>query len=168
MDTLISNFFFKNQIEILNNLFSYITKLGNYGIIWIIIGIVLLLNKKTRIFGILCLITLLLEYTINDLIIKQLVMRPRPFVELNITPIIPKPSDYSFPSGHAASSFTIATLFYLSKHKLKFPILILAILIAFSRIYLLVHYTSDVICGSILGIIIANITFHLIKDKVPL
>ncbi len=168
MDILISNFFFNNQIEILNNFFSYITKLGDYGIIWITLSIILLLNKKTRIFGILCLITLLIEYTINDLVIKQLVMRPRPFIELNITPIITKPSGYSFPSGHAASSFSIATLFYLYKHKLKWPILILATLIAFSRIYLLVHYTSDVICGSILGFIIANIIFHLIKDKVPL
>lgn len=168
MDLFVSNFFYNNQSDFFNHLLSIITTLGDYGLIWIIITFLLIINRKTRKFGIICLIVLIIEFTINDIIIKELVKRPRPFLSMNMTPFIKKPSGYSFPSGHSASSIAIATLFYLNKNKYKHLVLLFAILVAFSRIYFNVHYLSDVICGGLLGYLIAKITYYLIKDKIPL
>ncbi|MBQ8857340.1 MAG: phosphatase PAP2 family protein [Lachnospiraceae bacterium] len=143
--------------SILNNIMIFITSLGDGGFIWIAATIALLIPKKTRKVGLMSAVALLGSLIINNNIIKNLVQRPRPFVTFtDLQIIIPTPSEFSFPSGHTSSSFAAAAVFYrhLPK-KLGVPSVILAGLIGFSRLYVGVHYPTDVIAGAIMGILLS-------------
>jgi Membrane-associated phospholipid phosphatase len=150
--------FVKNNLD--NKFFDTImpvfTTLGNGGLIWIIISIILLTQKKYRKVGAITLVALLLTYLVGEIGIKNLVRRERPFVSIHeIKLLVKAPSSFSFPSGHTASSFTAATMLSSYFKKYRIAIFSLAILIAFSRIYLMVHYFTDVLGGAILGIVMA-------------
>ncbi|MGN0299298.1 MAG: phosphatase PAP2 family protein [Lachnospiraceae bacterium] len=137
----------------LDRLMIAITTLGNAGILWIILAAVLLLIPKTRKLGAAVALGLLLEAFCCNVILKPLVARTRPY-EINeaITLLIAKPSDYSFPSGHTSASFAVVAALCRQRSKLWIPSLILAILIAFSRLYLYVHYPTDVLGGLVIGL----------------
>lgn len=147
--------------QILDSLLIFITKLGDMGLIWIGLILLLILNKKTRTFGYLCLLALISEFFINDMVLKNIIARDRPFIEHNLDILIKAPSGYSMPSGHAASSFVLAGMFIFFKQKGRWLVLLLAILIAYSRVYLNVHYWSDILVGALLGLSIA----YLIHQK---
>ena len=131
------------------------TTLGNGGILWIIIGILLLFFKKTRSIGIAALLSLALVAIRNNEIIKAIVQRPRPFTYVDIELLITAPGGYSFPSGHTSSSFAAATAVFLKNKKLGAVLLVCAALIGFSRMYFFVHFPSDVFVGMIEGILTA-------------
>ncbi len=141
----------------LTPVFTCITILGNLGLVWILISVTLLFFKKTRTAGIICLIALADSFLVNNVILKNLVERARPFETYKaIVPLIAKPLDYSFPSGHTAASFACAGV--LCRHfskKTGAAFIILALLIGFSRLYLGVHYPSDVIAGGISGFLLS-------------
>lgn len=150
---------------ILDNLMIFITSLGNGGMIWIAATIVLLIPKKTRKAGIMSAVALLGSLIINNNIVKNIVQRPRPFVTFtDLQIIIPTPSEFSFPSGHTSSSFAAAAVFYrhLPK-KLGLPAVILAGLIGFSRLYVGVHYPTDVIAGVLMGILLSYLAEYLVN-----
>lgn len=131
-----------------------ISMLGNGGIIWLCISGVLCIFPKYRKYGITMLIAILIDVLICNVTLKPLIARIRPFtVNTDISLLIDAPKDYSFPSGHTACSFagTFALLF--SKCRLWKPSMILAFLIAFSRLYLYVHYPTDVFAGILIGFI---------------
>ena len=149
---------------ILNSIMIFITSLGNGGMLWIAATVLLMIPKKTRKVGLMSAIALLGSLIINNNLIKNLVQRPRPFrtfPELQI--IIPTPSEFSFPSGHTSSSFAAAAVFYrhLPK-KLGVPSVVLAGLIGFSRLYVGVHYPTDVIAGVIMGILLSYMAEFLV------
>ena len=138
----------------LDGLCLFITHLGDEGILWIILGIVLLFWKKTRPIGFTMLLSLLFDFLIINVTLKDLISRPRPFVVNEaITPLITNVSPYrSFPSGHSGGSF--AAMFALYKwvpKKVGIPALVLAALVALSRLYVGVHYPTDIIGGCIIG-----------------
>ncbi|GAB6169379.1 phosphatase PAP2 family protein [Clostridium carnis] len=152
---------------LMDKVMKILSTLGNIGFIWIVIGIILLLNKKYRKIGIILLLSLLLGSILGEGIIKKLVQRPRPFLNLeNITLIINAPSTYSFPSGHTASSFAAAVVLGKYFEKEKYIFYLLACGIAFSRMYLFVHYPSDVVAGIILGVISAKIIITLVEHYI--
>ncbi|WKY45110.1 phosphatase PAP2 family protein [Eubacteriaceae bacterium ES2] len=149
----------------LTPIFIMITKLGNSGVIWIISAMVLMLSQKTRKVGIMVIIALGLTTLLNDMILKNIVARPRPYEVIpGLQYLIEKQNSYSFPSGHSGSSFAAAVTIYLNLPK-SYGILamILAALIAFSRLYLGVHYLSDILCGAIIGSIIAALVYKTSK-----
>lgn len=140
----------------------FISFMGNGGFIWILISVILVFQKKYRKVGIMLAITLIVVALLGECIIKNIVQRNRPFLEVNSLKLIIKaPNSYSFPSGHTASSFAAALILTLSFKKYGIPFFLLAVLIAFSRVYLFVHYPSDVIGGIILGIFSACIIYKL-------
>ncbi len=148
---------------ILDTIMPIITSLGNGSILWIAIGIFLIANKNYRKYGYMIIISLCLCLIIGNLGLKPLVARARPFNANNALDLllISPPKDFSFPSGHTMTSFAAATvIFYMNK---KFGVLaiILSILIAFSRLYLYVHYPSDVFVGMLSGIIIGFISIKM-------
>ena len=148
----------------LDSLMILITKLGNLGMIWIAIGVILIFFNKYRRCGLFMLISLLATFLIGEGLIKNIVCRPRPFIENNnIQLLIEAPLSYSFPSGHSASSFSAAWTIIKFNKVLGILSIALAALIAFSRIYLCVHYPSDVIAGMLLGIIVSQITYTILK-----
>ena len=149
-------FWIQNNIHniFLDKLMSFVTTLGDIGAIWILISIALLFSRKYRTIGILTLSVLLLNTILGEGILKNLIHRPRPFNTLEgLDIIVKKPSSYSFPSGHTSSAIAAALMLGHYFKKYRWYIYIFAGLIAFSRIYLLVHYPSDVLGGIVLGAI---------------
>ncbi len=146
------------------------TYMGNYGILWYVLCLALTVNKKTRKLGIMCWAVLLLNFLICNVLIKGNVGRTRPFEAIDgLTYLIGKPVDSSFPSGHTSSAFSLATVIalFVSRDKRWIGILSLvtAAMIGFSRLYLGVHYPTDVICGMILGIIFGISAYFLLNKK---
>ena len=141
----------------LNDIVIFITKLGDRGIIWIVLGIIFLFPKKTRRAAILSLLSLLCAHLLCNEVLKDYVGRIRPYeVVEGLTSLIGPQSGYSFPSGHAMCGFAAAIVYFRHQpRRLGVPMLVLAILIAVSRLYVGVHYPSDVIIGAVLGTIIA-------------
>lgn len=139
-----------------NNMFDKImpriTMLGDLGIIWFVISILLLIKVDYRIMGIMTIGAIILTTIIGEGIIKHVVRRQRPFVvDDDDEVLINKPITYSFPSGHTASSFAALIVFSQTNFKLGLIVSPIATLIAFSRLYLKVHYPTDVIFGIMLG-----------------
>lgn len=154
-DIKILNFIDKHlRCKILDKLMPLITTLGNGGAIWIIISLCLINNKCHKNEGYMVIASLALTTIIGEGIIKHLFRRARPFIKMKQSKLlIARPITYSFPSGHSASSFAAAGIFVMMNSRVSLYMIILASLIAFSRLYLNVHYPSDVVIGIILGII---------------
>lgn len=145
------------RFEFLDKLMIGITTLGNKGIVWIVIGIVMLFFKKYRRAGVAVLLGLIFGLVTGNWVIKNIVARARPCaVNTAIELIIPYPGEYSFPSGHTLSSFIAATCVFLRNRKFGVWAYLLASLIAFSRLYLYVHFPTDIIGGILLGILLAH------------
>ncbi len=142
---------------ILNPIVVFITSLGDGGMIWIAATVLLLIPRKTRKIGVMSGLALLGSLLINNTLIKNLVARPRPYTRLEeLTILIPKPGEFSFPSGHTSSSFASGVvLFRQLPKKWGVPALVLAILIGLSRLYVGVHYPTDVLAGMVVGTFIA-------------
>ena len=144
----------------------FITQLGDAGLIWIILSIGLIIPKKTRKIGFVMIIALILNGIICNIILKPMLARIRPFdVNTAVKLLINKPRDFSFPSGHTSASFTAASVLFFRKSKLFVPSLVLAFLISFSRLYLYVHYPSDVLAGLVLGILCGYIGHRAVASK---
>lgn len=154
------------RYPIVTDIMLFITKLGNKGFIWIVFGIIFLFPRKTRRAAILSLVALFCAHLLCNEVLKDYVMRIRPYEVIDgLTSLIGPQSDYSFPSGHAMTSFAAAIVYFRhQRRRLGVPMLVIAILIAVSRLYIGVHYPSDVIMGAVLGTIIAAI-FILIFGK---
>lgn len=138
---------------LLNPIMTVITTLGNAGIIWILLTAALLIFKKTRKIGCMSACALLATLLFNNMLLKNLVARVRPYNAIeSLTILVKKPSEFSFPSGHAGSSFASAGVLYRKLPK-KYGVwaVILAVLISFSRLYVGVHYPSDVLAGILTG-----------------
>ena len=139
----------------LDKIMVFITRLGDAGIIWIVLSIVLLLIPKTRKSGVVMVAALVVDVLLCNIVLKNLVARTRPYdVNRGVHLLVAKLHDYSFPSGHTAASFASVTALYLAGEKKlwKFA-LVLACLIAISRLYLYVHYPTDVLGGILFGVI---------------
>ena len=132
----------------------FITVLANY--VWYILIIGLLMNKPTRKIGIVLAVAMILQYLINGGLLKHLFTRVRPCnVDATIELLIKRPKGFSFPSGHSAAAFCAVGVLYGARIKrLLWSTLILACLIAFSRLYLYVHFPTDVLAGALCGFLI--------------
>jgi membrane-associated phospholipid phosphatase len=150
------------RCSFLDPIMKFASFIGDYGLLWIALAAALLIPRKTRRGGIDMLICLAIAAALCNLVFKNLVARPRPFLTVEELDLIIKPLySYSFPSGHACSSFASAmalTLAFRGKGAWAF---IPAVLIAFSRIYVGIHYPSDVLCGAIFGVLISLFTYEL-------
>lgn len=151
------------RCDVLDFIFTFITKLGDNGLIWILLTLVLIIRRNTRYTGLVMAFSLILAVAVTNLGLKPLVSRPRPFQAYPMDILIPPPHGSSFPSAHSASSFAVAWAYLITrKDKLRWVLLALAALIAFSRLYLFVHFPTDVLTGSILGIVLSYPARHLV------
>lgn len=150
----------------LDSFLVFITTLGNKGAVWIAIGILLLCSKKYRRGGILVLFSLALCLLLGNALLKNLVERPRPcWIRDTVPLLIHMPRDYSFPSGHSMSAFAAATALLFTDKRFGAAALVLAVLIAFSRLYLYVHWPTDVLAGALLGIGVAFFARYTLSWK---
>jgi len=159
--------FFQTHIRcaLLTPIMKAASFLGDDGMIWIAVTVVLLLLPRTRRGGLDVLLSLSMTIVLNNLVLKNLIARPRPYWVLPELELIVKPlSSYSFPSGHSFSGFAAATAITLAfGKKLGIPAYILAALIALSRIYVGIHFPSDVLAGAVLGVLVALLVCALTK-----
>lgn len=153
----------------INILFKCITFLGEGGIACILLGVVLLCIKKTRKAGIYILCSLLVGIIITNLFLKPVVARVRPFAcDSSIAEFLNNigyklPSDWSFPSGHTQVVFNVATILTLFYKKSGAWAFLPATLVAISRVFLCVHYPTDVICGAIVGVLSALFVYFMLN-----
>lgn len=156
----------------------FISRLGNTGMIWIVLALILLLLPKTRRYGIVVAAALIADVILCDGILKHLFHRIRPCdVNTAIELLVPRPKDFSFPSGHTACSVAVSTVLFFMRGKgdkqdrvakvmgkLWIPVWILTAVIAFSRMYLYVHYPTDILGGFLTGLA-AGIIGYKVTEK---
>ncbi len=154
----------------LNILMPIITYLGSAGAIWIITAVILLILRGYRKNGVMMCVGLLLCFIIGNLLLKNLVARDRPcWINESVELLVSMPRDYSFPSGHSMVAFASAVILLHTDKRFGIPALILAFLLAFSRLYLYVHFPSDVVAGILIGcgigIAVCTVGDRIIKPR---
>ena len=144
----------------LDVLMPKITAWGNGGAIWLLAAGGLLCTKKYRKQGVLLLGGLALGALIGNGVLKHLIARPRPcWLDSSVHLLIASPSDYSYPSGHTLASAVGASMLTMTNRRFGWAAIPVAVLIAFSRLYLYVHFPSDILGGAILGVLIGVCTY---------
>lgn len=166
LDFAILDCIYKLKNPVLDTVMPVITSLANIGFVWILICLVCLTVKKARKCGIAGLFALAMNFLVSNLFLKNLIARKRPFsFNKAVKLLINAPADFSFPSGHTSASFAAATVIYAFNRKCGISAYVLACLIAFSRLYLYVHYPSDVAGGAVIGTLCGVITIKLLKKN---
>ena len=141
---------------VLDKIMLFITSLGDDGIMWIAIGVICLLFKKHRRMGLHLLLSMLCTFILGNLILKNIIARPRPCdIDTTVALLLSRPHGYSFPSGHSINSMVAAVALFLNNKKIGIPAVIIATLIGFSRMYLFVHFPTDVLVGFAIAILVA-------------
>ncbi|MBO4325329.1 MAG: phosphatase PAP2 family protein [Lachnospiraceae bacterium] len=154
----------------LDKIFPNITHLGDAGIFWILLTVALLCFKKTRRAGLFSAAALAGSVLVNNVILKNAIGRTRPYELIDELVLIgKKASDASFPSGHTAASVASCTAILPNvKKRWWAPLILMAVLIALSRVYIGIHYPSDIVGGLISGVvlgILANVIGSLVLRK---
>lgn len=163
-------FFIQNYIrnDVLDVLVPLYTSLGEDGIIWIALGFILLIPKKYRKTGIMVLATLLVMLIVNNIILKNLIARPRPcWTYPEMVQLVGNPSSYSFPSGHTVSAFAVAFTVFSQHKKLGKIIIVMAAIMAFTRLYVFVHFPTDIYGGIIVAAAITTFVCFMEKKISP-
>ena len=153
----------------LDTVMPIITVLGDAGLFWIAVAVALLFFPKYRKVGLSMGAAMVLGVLVCNVTMKPLLGRIRPYdyqlehFGKTIQLLVATPHDFSFPSGHTIASFEAATAICIHNKKWGIPALVLACLIAFSRLYLYVHYPTDVLASVILGVAFAFLGSRLVK-----
>lgn len=153
--------------DFLTPVMIFITSLGYRGAVWIALILILLLFKKTRRAACAAAVTMLITAILVNLILKPHIARLRPYDFCTaLVPLVEELPDYSFPSGHTSSGFSVSlTLFWMLPKKYFVWPVVLSALIAFSRLYVLVHYPTDVICGFLIALAVSLIVSRLFTHR---
>ena len=155
------------RTDLLTPFMKGVTFLGNGGWFWILCAVVLLAIPKTRKTGYAAVLSLIFGVIVTNLLLKNIVARPRPFAEIEaLIPLIAKPTDFSFPSGHTTASFAVAlVMLRMLPKKIGIPAVVLAALVAFSRLYLGVHYPTDVLVGFVVALVGSSLAVWIVRMK---
>ena len=151
------------QSSFMDTFMPIVTVLGDAGLFWIAWAVLLLLFPKTRKIGLGMGFALIMGLLVCNVTLKPMIARMRPYdfqeqesgILINL--LIDRQHDFAFPSGHTIASFEAATVLLKNSKKMGIPAMILAVIIAFSRLYLYVHYPTDVIFSVFAGILFAFI-----------
>lgn len=154
MDFAVLDFIRDNlNCAFLDAVMPVITALGNGGLLFIACAVAMLFFKRWRKTGLMIGVALVLGLVVCNMTLKPLVGRIRPFDLREVALLIYPPDDFSFPSGHTIAAFEFATVLMIRERKIGILSLAVAVMIAFSRLYLYVHYPTDVLASIILGVL---------------
>lgn len=152
------------RTALLDSAMVFFSTIGNFGAVWLAAAAALICTKKYRAHGLALIGALALGYLVGDVLIKNLACRPRPFTAVEgVELLIPPPESFSFPSGHTLSSFAAATVLFAANRKFGLAAYLLAVCIAFSRLYLFVHYPTDVLAGLVCGLAVGWFVLWLMR-----
>ena len=153
------------RTEVLDSFFLGLTRVaGSYGQLWLIIAALLLIFKGTRRAGISVVIAYMAVYLLGQIILKQLISRPRPCqIDQAFALLVARPSSSSFPSTHSAWAFGAATAIFMRHRKLGSAAYAVAALIAFSRLYMFLHFPTDVLFGAAMGMALGVLAHWIMK-----
>ena len=151
---------------IMDKFMVFVTKTADMGTVWILVALIMMLVEPGFKDGYTLLIALLLAIMIGNLTIKNIVKRHRPFKHKQYKILIKQPRDYSFPSGHTLSSFAAATVIVLTNPLCGILALIYAACVALSRLYLRVHFFTDVGVSMVLGTILGIASHYVFKTGI--
>lgn len=153
---------------LMDRLMTAATRLGDSGTVWMMAAALLLLTERHRRDGVRMLLTLFLCFLCGSVILKPIIARPRPcWLRPQRPLLIPVPSDFSFPSGHTMTSFGAAGALFLGWRRAGAAALFLAAVIGFSRLYLFVHFPTDVLAGMVLGLVLARVSDRILDRIWP-
>jgi undecaprenyl-diphosphatase len=152
----IHNAFFNVVMPIISNA-------GENGLIWLLLALILYLTgPKNRRTSFLMLVALFTSFVLGEEILKHIFQRPRPFLSLEgVNLLVAAPGSFSFPSGHTANAFASSLVIARKVPRLAWAVLLLAVVIAFSRVYVGVHYPLDILGGGLLGFLCARFVLGL-------
>ena len=153
---------------LLDSIMLFFTKMGNIGMPWLAIAAVMLCFKKTRRCGVTIFIALLLKEIIGNGLLKNLIERDRPcWIDTTVPLLVKSPSSYSFPSGHTFDGFAASVSILLYNRKAGIAAIAVAVMTALSRMYLFVHFPTDVLASVILGTAVAFFAHRIVKKYYP-
>ncbi len=148
---------------LLDGFMLLISRLGNGGLLFIALALGLLCIRRTRCLGGACATALALDVLTVNVLLKPLAARARPFAGGAFELLLPPPGDYSFPSGHTAAAFTFAFALAPAGKKWMSAAIAFACIMGFSRMYLTVHFPTDVLCGALVGALCGRVSLFLWK-----
>ncbi|HOO61187.1 MAG TPA: phosphatase PAP2 family protein [Bacillota bacterium] len=150
-----------------DSIMPWLSRSGNLGIVWFAAAATLYLTNTSKEAAICILLALTVSMILVNILLKHLTHRPRPFeVREGRDIIIREPKDFSFPSGHTFSSFAAATAIIMFNPKIGICALVYATGIAFSRLYLYVHYISDVLTSAVFGVATGVLVSYLYSNGI--
>ncbi len=158
--------FIQNNLrcDILDKIMVFLSLIGEGGIVWFAIAIPMLFFKKSRVCGVVMILSMGISLLLGEFLLKNIIGRVRPCnINTEIEMLVKRPSSFSFPSGHTSSSFAAATTVFQRNKKYGLLALVLAALIGLSRIYNYVHFPTDVLAGMLFGAFISLLTYNLVK-----
>ena len=152
------------QSSVLTFIFQFFTWIGEGGAVWIVAGLALLVQKDKRKYGIIVMLSLLLCLVLGNGVLKHAVARPRPcWRHPEVEMRIPVPTDFSFPSGHTFSSFAAFVSIAYWNRRFGVAAFALALVIAVSRLYFVVHYPTDILAGAAVGVLLALFSIGVVE-----
>ena len=153
---------------VLDKIMLFFTYLGEDGLIWIGLAVGMLFFKKYRKCAVCIGIALVFKEVLGNMILKELIMRDRPcWIDPTVELLVKAPSSYSFPSGHTFDAFAASVSLFLNHKKEGIAAIVVGALIAFSRMYLFVHFPTDILGGMVLGTGVAVLTYFLVHRWFP-
>ncbi len=148
--------------DVLDPVMLFITNLGSVGFIWIVVSLILMIPKRTRMAGLVSAISMAVSFLAANLVIKPAVARLRPYETYAFLQALQVQREFSFPSGHTVCAFASSLILVrMLPKKAGIPLVILAIAIAWSRLYVGVHYPSDVIAGFLFAAVMSQIVWSI-------
>ena len=151
----------------LDQLMVGVTYSATSGLVWFVLGFLMTCSRRWRRCGVSVIVSVALAYVVVDVILKPLVCRDRPFTVEDFDLLVAPPDTWSFPSGHTASAFAGAVAILVHDRRWGSIALVYAALVGISRMYLCVHWLTDVIAGAVIGAAVAVLAIWFMSRWVP-
>ena len=152
---------------VLDPLMVGITYSATSGLVWFVLGFLMTCSRRWRRCGVSFIVSVIAAYILVDVVLKPMVCRDRPFDVSDFDLLVPAPDSWSFPSGHTASAFAGATALLIHSRRWGVAAMVYAALVGISRLYLCVHWPTDVVAGALLGIAVAFAATWFMSRWIP-